>query len=55
MLLSDGVVEARSHSGELFGFDHTSRISRLAATQIAEEAHRSGGQILGAIVFHSKL
>jgi len=41
-LLSDGVVEARSHSGELFGFDRTSQISQLPASAIAAKAHAFG-------------
>ncbi|WP_109487506.1 PP2C family protein-serine/threonine phosphatase [Occallatibacter savannae] len=44
MLLSDGVVEARSRTGELFGFDRTSRISHLGATEIAAQAHQFGQQ-----------
>ena len=44
MLLSDGVVEARSRTGELFGFDRTSLISRYGATEIAAQAHRFGQQ-----------
>jgi serine phosphatase RsbU (regulator of sigma subunit) len=41
-LMSDGVVEARSETGELYGFDRTSRISRLPATEIAAQANRFG-------------
>ena len=41
-LLSDGVVEARSHSGELFGFDRTSQASQLPAAEIAAKAHAHG-------------
>ncbi len=41
-LLSDGVVEARSRTGELFGFDRTSAISQLPASQIAAAAHKHG-------------
>jgi len=41
-LLSDGVIEARSDSGELFGFDRTTAISRLAAEEIASQAQRHG-------------
>ncbi|MGA9426025.1 MAG: PP2C family protein-serine/threonine phosphatase [Terracidiphilus sp.] len=44
MLLSDGVVEARSRTGELFGFDRTSLISRYGASEIAAQAHRFGQQ-----------
>jgi serine phosphatase RsbU (regulator of sigma subunit) len=41
-LLSDGVVEARSGAGELFGFDRTSQVSRLSAGEIAAKAHQFG-------------
>ena len=41
-LLSDGVVEARSRSGELFGFERTSKISQQPAAAIAAAAHRHG-------------
>jgi hypothetical protein len=41
-LLSDGVVEARSSTGELFGFDRTSEISQLPASEIAAIAHQFG-------------
>lgn len=41
-LLSDGVVEARSESGELYGFERTSRISHMLAKEIAAEASRYG-------------
>jgi hypothetical protein len=40
--LSDGVVEARSTAGELFGFDRTQEISRQSAEQIADTAARFG-------------
>jgi hypothetical protein len=43
-LLSDGVVEARSRSGELFGFDRTTEISQLPASEIAGTAQRFGQQ-----------
>ena len=43
-LISDGVVEARSHSGELFGFDRTLTLSRLPAPELAAAAHRHGQQ-----------
>lgn len=43
-LLSDGVVEARSPSGELFGFDRTLQVSRLPAGEIAAHAQRYGPQ-----------
>lgn len=42
--LSDGVVEAQSKSGELFGFERTRALSREPAARIAEAA-RSFGQI----------
>lgn len=41
-LLSDGVVEARSGTGELFGFDRTSEISQLPASEIAAIARQFG-------------
>ena len=41
-LLSDGVVEARSASGELYGFERTKKISSLLAREIATEANRFG-------------
>ena len=40
--LSDGVVEARSPTGELFGFDRTREISRQSAERIADTAARFG-------------
>lgn len=43
VLLSDGVPEARSKSGELYGFDRLTHLTRLAANDIAETA-RSFGQ-----------
>jgi hypothetical protein len=42
--VSDGVVEAQSKSGELFGFERTLDISREPATRIAEIA-RAFGQL----------
>jgi hypothetical protein len=42
--LSDGVVEAQSATGELFGFDRTRVISQRSAEQIAVEAQRFGQQ-----------
>lgn len=42
-LLSDGVVEAQSATGELFGFERTCQISVQTAQSIAEQA-RSFGQ-----------
>lgn len=41
-LLSDGVVEAQSANGELFGFERTGEISSQAAQSIAEQAQRFG-------------
>jgi serine phosphatase RsbU (regulator of sigma subunit) len=41
--LSDGVVEARGVTGELFGFERTRAISELPAHSIADAA-RSFGQ-----------
>jgi hypothetical protein len=41
-LLSDGVVEARIASGELFGFERTCGISRELAEKIAATAQRWG-------------
>ena len=41
-LLSDGVVEAQSGTGELFGFDRTCQISANTAQSIAEQARRFG-------------
>jgi Stage II sporulation protein E (SpoIIE) len=41
-LLSDGVVEARSSTGELFGFERTRAISGHSAEQIAEAAQAFG-------------
>ena len=41
-LLSDGVVEAQSISGELFGFDRTCALSDRPADQIAEAAQNFG-------------
>jgi serine phosphatase RsbU (regulator of sigma subunit) len=41
-LLSDGVLEARSASGELFGFDRTAAISTQSAETIAHAAQAFG-------------
>jgi phosphoserine phosphatase RsbU/P len=41
-LLSDGVVEARNQSGELFGFSRTRDISGLSAEEIASAAQGFG-------------
>jgi hypothetical protein len=43
VLLSDGVLEARSKTGELYGFDRLSELAQLSAGEIAEAA-RSFGQ-----------
>ncbi len=40
--ISDGVVEAQSKTGELFGFDRTRSMSRDPAAQIAESARVFG-------------
>lgn len=40
--MSDGVVEARSSNGELFGFDRTCAISALTAAEIADRAQSFG-------------
>ncbi|HEX4008046.1 MAG TPA: SpoIIE family protein phosphatase [Acidobacteriaceae bacterium] len=40
--ISDGVVEARNQSGELFGFDRTRAISTQSAEQIAQAAQAHG-------------
>jgi len=40
--VSDGVVEAQSKTGELFGFDRTRALSRQPAAQIAEAARAFG-------------
>ncbi len=41
-LLSDGIVEARNASGELFGFERTQQISRGSAETIAQTAQAFG-------------
>ncbi len=43
-LLTDGVPEARSASGELFGFESTAAISMQSAEMIAETARKFGQQ-----------
>ena len=40
--LSDGVVEARSETGDIFGFDRTREISRQSAQAIARAAQQFG-------------
>ncbi len=42
LLLTDGVVEARSATGELFGFERTAAISGQSAESIAGAAQRFG-------------
>lgn len=41
-LLTDGVVEARSRTGELYGFDRASAVAGSPAAQIAAEAQAFG-------------
>ena len=41
-ILSDGVVEAQSATGELFGFDRTAAISTQSAESIAAAAQQFG-------------
>ena len=41
-LLTDGVVEARGKTGELFGFERTAAISTQSAEQIAHSAQQFG-------------
>ena len=43
-LLSDGVLEARSSTGELFGFNRMQQISEQPASEIAAAAQRFGQQ-----------
>jgi serine phosphatase RsbU (regulator of sigma subunit) len=44
LLLSDGVVEARLPSGELFGFDRLRNFSQQSAFYLAEAAKAFGQQ-----------
>jgi serine phosphatase RsbU (regulator of sigma subunit) len=44
LLLSDGVVEARQPSGELFGFDRLQNLSQQSAFYLAEAAKAFGQQ-----------
>jgi serine phosphatase RsbU (regulator of sigma subunit) len=44
MLITDGVVEAHSVSGVLFGFERTGAISREPAEKIAQAAQAFGQQ-----------
>jgi serine phosphatase RsbU (regulator of sigma subunit) len=43
-LLTDGVVEARTPEGELFGFDRVASINAQSAAEIAEAAQQFGQQ-----------
>jgi hypothetical protein len=42
VLLSDGVPEARSQTGELYGFERLSSLTRMSAQEIAEAAQLFG-------------
>ncbi len=42
MLMSDGVVEARSASGDLFGFERTRKISGQTEERMAQAAQAFG-------------
>jgi hypothetical protein len=42
VLLSDGVPEARSQNGELYGFERLSSLTQLPAQEIADTARRFG-------------
>src|ERR1700733_1638417 len=42
VLLSDGVPEARSRTGELYGFERLSSLTRMSAQEIAEAAQLFG-------------
>lgn len=42
LLISDGVIEARNPSGELFGFDRTASLSNRSAEEIAGRARDFG-------------
>jgi serine phosphatase RsbU (regulator of sigma subunit) len=41
-LLTDGVVEARDRTGELYGFQRTAAIAKLSADEIAQAARDFG-------------
>jgi serine phosphatase RsbU (regulator of sigma subunit) len=41
-LVTDGVIEARSAAGELFGFDRMAVLSAQSAGQIADTARQFG-------------
>jgi serine phosphatase RsbU (regulator of sigma subunit) len=42
MLMTDGVVEARNATGELFGFERTAALSTESAEKIAQAAQDFG-------------
>ena len=42
VLMSDGVVEARSKSGELYGFERLAELTKKPAQEIADVAKRFG-------------
>lgn len=42
MMISDGVLEARNHAGELFGFDRTRALSTQDAAYVASAAQEFG-------------
>ena len=42
--VSDGVIEARSAAGELYGFDRMRDLSARTAAEIAETARKFGQQ-----------
>lgn len=42
VLMSDGIPEARSQSGELYGFERLAELTRLSAQKIAETAQEFG-------------
>jgi serine phosphatase RsbU (regulator of sigma subunit) len=41
-LMTDGVVEARGKTGELFGFERTVAVSKDSAQSIADTAQKFG-------------
>ncbi len=42
VLMSDGVVEARSAKGELYGFERLKKLTTMSAVDIADVARRFG-------------
>lgn len=42
VMLSDGVLEARTHTGELYGFERLSGLTTMTAKDIADTAQRFG-------------